>query len=149
MTLDTWSSSAHMPYLGVTVHWVTSKFKPHELLLSIEELPYPHGAIEIQEHLVNLFDEWNISSKITAIVTDNASNVKKACSNMQIGKRIPYAVHTLQLSIGKGLDMAKTLIDKCKCLIAFLANNKKKQQLKESQIHLYRQQKLEKNEEEL
>ena len=48
LTLDVWSSSAHIPYLGVTVHWVTSKFEPYELLLSMEELPYPHGAIEIR-----------------------------------------------------------------------------------------------------
>ncbi|GES91748.1 zinc finger BED domain-containing protein 4-like [Rhizophagus clarus] len=120
LTLDTWSSSAHIPYLGVTAHWVTSKFEPYELLLSMEELPYPHGAIEIQEHLIDLFDDWGISSKI------NGSNVKKACSNMNIGERIPCIVHTLQLSVGKGLDIAKVLINKCKCLIAFLANDKKK-----------------------
>ena len=104
----------------------------------MKELSYPHSATKIQEHLVNLFDEWNISSKITAIVTDNASNIKKACSNMQIGKRIPYTMHTLQLSIGKELDVTKILIDKCKCLITFLAGDKKKQQLKESQIYLCR-----------
>ena len=100
LTLDAWSSSAHIPYLGITAHWVTFKFEPYELLLSMEELPYPHGAAEIQEHLVNLFDEWEISSKIKAIVTDNGSNVKKACNDMQIGERIPCSVHTLQLSIG-------------------------------------------------
>ena len=137
LTLDAWSSSAHIPYLGVTAHWVTSKFEPYELLLSMEELPYPHGATEIQEHLADLFDEWEINSKITAIVTDNGSNVKKACGNMNIGERVPCAVHTLQLSIGKGLDVAKVLINKCKCLIAFLANDKKKQQLRESQVYLY------------
>ncbi|GBB86714.1 hypothetical protein RclHR1_01310010 [Rhizophagus clarus] len=121
LTLDTWSSSAHIPYLGVTAHWVTSKFEPYELLLSMEELPYPHGAIEIQEHLIDLFDDWGISSKI------NGSNVKKACSNMNIGERIPCIVHTLQLSVGKGLDIAKV----------------------ESQIYLFQQQKLQKNNEEL
>ena len=57
LTLDAWSSSAHIPYLGVTAHWITSKFEPYELLLSIKELPYPHGAIEIQEYLVDLFYE--------------------------------------------------------------------------------------------
>ena len=149
LTLDAWSSSAHIPYLGVTAHWVTLKFEPCELLLSMEELPYPHGATEIQEHLIDLFDEWEISSKITAIVTDNGSNIKKACGNMNIGERIPCAVHTLQLSVGKGLDIAKVLINKCKCLVAFLANDKKKQQLRESQIYLFQQQKLQKNNEEL
>src|ERR1044072_3849656 len=84
----------------------------------MKELPYPHGATEIQEHLVDLFDEWEISSKITAMVTDNGLNIKKAYNNMNIGERVPCAIHTLQLSIGKGLDIAKVLIDKCKCLIA-------------------------------
>ncbi|CAB4474016.1 unnamed protein product [Rhizophagus irregularis] len=79
LTLDAWSSPAHLPYLGITAHWLTSKFEPQEVLLSMEELPYPHGVIEIQEHLFDLFYEWGIDSKIIAIVTDNGSNVRKAC----------------------------------------------------------------------
>src|SRR6266498_2358379 len=129
------SSVQYLPKLIRTL-WVTSKFEPYELLLSMKELPYPYSVTEIQEHLVDLFDEWEISSKITAIVTDNSSNIKKACNNMNIGERIPYAVHALQLSIEKGLNIAKVLINKCKCLIAFLANDKNKQQLRESQIYL-------------
>ena len=39
----------------------------------MKELPYSHGVTEIQEHLVDLFDKWEISSKITAIVIDNSS----------------------------------------------------------------------------
>ncbi|EXX71577.1 hypothetical protein RirG_077260 [Rhizophagus irregularis DAOM 197198w] len=108
------------------------------------ELPYPHGAIEIQEHLIDLFNEWEIDTKINALVTDNASNIKKACDNLGI-ERIPCAAHTLQLNIGKGLDTMKELINKCKCLIAFLAKDKKKQQLKESQVYLYRQQAMQLN----
>jgi hypothetical protein len=140
LTLDAWSSPAHLPYLGVTAHWVTSKFELHEVLLSMDELPYPHTAAEIQNHLLDLLNEWEIDSKISAIITDNASNVKKACNNMGIGERIPCAAHMLQLSIGKGLDVVKPLIDKCKHLITFLAADKKKQQLKESQVYLHRQQ---------
>jgi hypothetical protein len=30
LTLDAWSSSAHLPYLGVTAHWLTSKFEPRD-----------------------------------------------------------------------------------------------------------------------
>ncbi|GBC04350.1 hypothetical protein RclHR1_05630007 [Rhizophagus clarus] len=119
---NAWSSPAHLPYLGVTAHWITSDFEPYEVLLSMEELPYPHGATEIQEHLIDLFYEWEIESKIIALVTDNGSNVKKACSEIGIGERIPCAAHTLQLSIGKG--------------------DKKKQQLKEAQMYLHRQQEV-------
>ena len=77
LTLDSWSSPAHLPYLGVTAHWVTSKFELQEILLSMEELPYPHSAYEIRDHLSDLLYEWELSSKITVIVTDNASNMKK------------------------------------------------------------------------
>ena len=140
LTLDAWSSPAHLPYLGVTAHWLTPKFEPQEVLLSMEELPYPHTAFEIQNHLFDLLYEWEIDTKIIAIVTDNGSNVKKACNNISTGKRIPCAAHTLQLSIGKGLDKIKILIGKCKHLISFLSADKKKQQLKESQIYLYQQQ---------
>jgi hypothetical protein len=147
LTLDAWSSPAHLPYLGVTAHWLTPKFEPQEVLLSMEELPYPHSAFEIQNHLFDLLHEWEIDSKIIAIITDNGSNVKKACNNMSIGERIPCAAHTLQLSIGKGLDKIKILIGKCKHLISFLSADKKKQQLKESQIYLYRQQEMQETEE--
>src|SRR5947207_1821537 len=78
LTLDAWSSPAHLPYLGVTAHWLTSKFEPQEILLSMEELPYPHSAFEIQNHLFDLLYEWEINSKIIAITTDNGSNVIKA-----------------------------------------------------------------------
>ncbi|GBC01569.1 hypothetical protein RclHR1_42360001, partial [Rhizophagus clarus] len=114
LILDAWSSLAHLPYLGVTAHWITSDFEPYEVLLSMKELPYLHGATEIQEHLIDLFYEWEIESKIIALVTDNSSNVKKACSKIGIGERIPCSAHTLQLSIGKGLDKIKQLVDKCK-----------------------------------
>ena len=137
LTIDAWSSPAHLPYLGVTAHWLTPKFEPQEILLSMEELPYPHSAFEIQDHLFDLLHEWEINLKINAIITDNGSNIKKACNNMRIGERIPCAAHTLQLSIGKGLDTIKILIGKCKQLISFLSADKKKQQLKESQIYLY------------
>jgi hypothetical protein len=149
LTLDAWSSPAHLPYLGVTIHWVTSDFEPYEVLLSMEELPYPHGATEIQEYLIDLFYEWRIKSKIIAMVTDNGANVKKACNEIGIGERIPCSAHTIQLSIGKGLDKIKLLVDKCKRLIIFLAGDKKKQQLKESQIYLYRQQETLQDDDEL
>ncbi|CAB4410475.1 unnamed protein product [Rhizophagus irregularis] len=112
LTLDAWSLPAHLPYLGVTAHWITSDFELNEVLLSMEELPYPHDATEIQKHLIDLFYEWEIESKIIALVTDNGSNVKKACNEIGVGERIPCAAHTLQLSIGKGLDKIRQLVDK-------------------------------------
>jgi hypothetical protein len=115
--------------------------------VAMAELPYPYNAAEIHNHLFDILYEWEIGSKIGAIITDNASNMKKAYNDMGIGERIPCATHMLQLSIGRGLDIIKTLINKCKHLINFLASDKKKQQLRESQIYLHRQQEIKETEE--
>jgi hypothetical protein len=57
------------------------------------------------------------------IVTDNSANMKKAIKDMGlISSNIywqPYTAHTLQLIIGKGLNIIKQLILKTKRLIDF------------------------------
>src|SRR3989337_1575518 len=83
LTLDLWSSCAHQPYLGVTVHWVDENFYPCEFLLNMEEFPYPHDAFTIAEEINNIIHSYNLEFKVTAIVTDNGSNVKSAIE--QIG----------------------------------------------------------------
>ncbi|CAG8504760.1 625_t:CDS:2 [Funneliformis mosseae] len=80
------------------------------------ELPYLHSSTEIKEHLLDLFNEWKIKSKISAIVTDNDSNVKNIYNELGIGEKILCTTHTLQLSIGKELDKIEPLADKCKQL---------------------------------
>ena len=95
LTLDLWSSCAHQPYLGVTVHWVDENFYPCEFLLNMEEFPYPHDAFTIAEEINNIIHSYNLEFKIIAIVTDNRSNVKSAIEQLDICKRISYSTHTL------------------------------------------------------
>ena len=33
----------------------------------MKELSYPHGAIEIQEHLIDLFDKWKYKESILLV----------------------------------------------------------------------------------
>ncbi|GET04166.1 zinc finger BED domain-containing protein 1-like [Rhizophagus clarus] len=80
---------------SITAHWITSDFKLYKVLFSMKELLYSHNATEIQEHLIDLFYEWKIESKIIALVTDNGLNVKKACSEIGIVEKIPYAAYTV------------------------------------------------------
>jgi len=143
LTLDLWSSCAHQPYLGITVHWVDENFYPCEFLLNMEEFPYPHDAFTIAEEINNIIHSYNLEFKVTAIVTDNGSNVKSAIEQLGICKRIPCSAHTLQLSILKGLEKVSQLTSKCKELIRFLSGDKKRQQLREAQAYLIRQQERE------
>jgi len=98
----------------------------------MEEFPYPHDAFTIAKEINNIIHSYHLEFKITAIVTDNRSNVKSAIEQLDICKRIPCSAHTLQLSVLKGLEKVLQLIYKCKKLIHFLSGDKKKTTIKRS-----------------
>ncbi|CAG8603844.1 10504_t:CDS:2, partial [Cetraspora pellucida] len=87
-------------------------FESKNILLSIAELPYPHEASQILEHIKNLLQIWNLELKIISFTTDNGANIKKAIKDLGIGTQIFCAAHTLQLSINKGLEEISELIGK-------------------------------------
>lgn len=71
------------------------------------------------------------------IVTDNGANMKKAIKDMGlISSNIrwqPCAAHTLQLIIGKGLNIVKLLILRTKRLIDFFLRPKYSEKLEQIQ----------------
>ncbi|CAG8548849.1 17568_t:CDS:2, partial [Cetraspora pellucida] len=66
-------------------------------------------------------------------MTDNATNMVKAINLMEYVERIFFAVHTLQLAIGKGLKPDEVLVKRAKRLINFLAISKQNEQLQQAQ----------------
>ncbi|CAG8522104.1 3031_t:CDS:2, partial [Cetraspora pellucida] len=72
-----------------------------EALLVLQRVLYPHTGEGIAELLDNVLVEWGLINKMTAITTDNGSNIKKAAQLLELD-RIPCAAHVLQLSVGKG-----------------------------------------------
>lgn len=77
ITLDCWTSSQNYPYLGVTVHFFNINLLYCNRTLTIKHLPGSHTGELLRDTLLVIFNEWNITKKIVAIVSDNASNVKK------------------------------------------------------------------------
>lgn len=65
-------------YLGITCHFLTESLELKSLLLSCNRLYGRH----IGEHILSEFDRiastFNITDKIFQVVTDNASNMRKA-----------------------------------------------------------------------
>ena len=74
ITLDIWSNRRMHSYLGITCHFLTESLELKSLLLSCNML---YG-----EHILSEFDSvastFNITDKIFQVVTDNASNMRKA-----------------------------------------------------------------------
>jgi hypothetical protein len=57
-----------------------------------------HTAENIAAELVRIADEWNITEKVVAIVTDNAANMVVAI-RITRWKHIPCFAHTLNLIV--------------------------------------------------
>lgn len=119
ITTDFWTSRAKQGYIGVTCTWISMDWKPKEALLELKQVPYPHTGEIISQLLKEIFEKWNIEKKIISLTTDNGSNIKKAAKIMNTVDRLPCAAHTLQLTVGKGLNVIKVLILRVKRLIDF------------------------------
>ncbi|GBB94564.1 hypothetical protein RclHR1_23800002 [Rhizophagus clarus] len=107
LTTDLWSSRAKHRYVDVIATWITSDFKVKDVMLEIKYAPSPHTADVVAELLYKCISSWGLNGCVTAIITDNDSNMKVAfpiltqkdqCKDIQRHSCVAYI---LQLSIGK------------------------------------------------
>ncbi|XP_078018726.1 E3 SUMO-protein ligase ZBED1-like [Epinephelus lanceolatus] len=98
-----------------------------------------HTADNISELLTKITDEWSISSKIHAVVTDNGANmvsaVRKTC-----WKHIPCFSHTLNLIVKDSIKAdtsLESILEKCGAIVRFFHHSTKAtDKLKEVQSQL-------------
>jgi len=130
---DMWTSRGEKGYIGITCSYIDSNFNLNEITLAINYVWYPHIAQHIAESLEEVLEKWNLCEKVFTITTDNASNMKKAISNMNAIEWQGCSAHTLQLIIGKGLIPIKALIIRVKRLIDFFMRPKQSERLEDIQ----------------
>lgn len=75
LTTDMLTSDSNKSYLSVTVHFILDSTLK-SLILATVEVESEHSASNIADALKRVTDEWIISKKIVAYVTDNASTMK-------------------------------------------------------------------------
>ena len=74
LTLDAWTSSTQVPFLGVTCHYIEPlTWKYQTLLLGFERLRGSHSAQALCEVVVDVLKKYNITGAIRAITADSAS----------------------------------------------------------------------------
>ncbi|CAB4489965.1 unnamed protein product [Rhizophagus irregularis] len=73
-TLDAWTSPSYIPFLGITVHWISHEWELKEILIDFCKLSGPHSGENLHESFVKSCDDMRILTKIIACTTDNASN---------------------------------------------------------------------------
>jgi hypothetical protein len=137
LTTDLWTARNRQGFLGVTCCFLDKNFTIQEVILTIEYMKYPHTAQNISDTLLAILDSWELKDKVHVIVTDNGSNMKKAIKEMNlVASNImwqPCVAHTLQLVIGKGLNLVKLLVLRVKRLIDFFLRPKQSERLENIQ----------------
>ncbi|GBB91767.1 hypothetical protein RclHR1_19140001 [Rhizophagus clarus] len=141
LTTDMWTAKNRQGFLGITCSFLDKNFTLHEIILTIEYVRYPHTSENISDTLFYILDEWDLREKVHIIVTDNGANIKKAIKDIgTISKNIKWqscAAHTLQLIVGKELNLVKLLVLKAKRLIDFFLRPKQSERLEEIQKKSY------------
>lgn len=137
LTTDMWTGRNRQGFLGVTCSFLNRDFILYEFTLTVEHIRYPHTASNISNALFTILNEWNLKEKTHVIVTDNGANIKKAIKDMGLIspniKWQPCTAHTLQLIVGKGLNVIKLLVLRVKRLIDFFLRPKQSERLEEVQ----------------
>ena len=79
LTTDIWTSKPKVPFATFTVHWVDEEQeKLKAIVISWENLLYPHDGPSLQDRERNICDKFMITQKIFAKTSDSASNNVRA-----------------------------------------------------------------------
>ena len=74
ITLDCWTSDNRISFISLTVHWADTEWKICECVLGIRQLEGSHTGECLSSAVLEVLAEFNLSAKVCAITTDNASN---------------------------------------------------------------------------
>ncbi|KAI5746448.1 hypothetical protein M8J77_003684 [Diaphorina citri] len=92
LTTDCWSSRSQQSYITVTAHFIDSTWHTKTVTLSTHEISHRHTADKLATEVQKTEEKWDLITKTTAVVTDNAANVIK--SNHQHGLNDPCSYST-------------------------------------------------------
>jgi len=124
LTTDYWTSVANESYLGVTAHFLTEKWNYQATVIGVYVMEDRHFADLIAQHISGVIDEWQLSSKVTTIRTDNAFNMINAVKKMPY-QSLPCVAHALQLSVKKGMGDAgvENVVAKCRKIVGLFKHS--------------------------
>ena len=131
LTTDIWTDTQMRSFMSLTVHFYDTDNEEQNLFsgtLGIFILDSRHTAEYLAGELKSICKEWGIADdQITAVVTDNATNIKKSIE-IAFGakKHIPCFAHTLNLVAEKALEKseeATSLILKVKNVVSWFKHS--------------------------
>ncbi|XP_055543961.1 zinc finger BED domain-containing protein 6-like [Wyeomyia smithii] len=133
LTCDGWTSLTNTSFYALTAHFI----KNGNLKSYLLEFTERHTGENIADWISGILRKFNIEYKITAIVTDNASNMKAAAANLKL-RHLGCFAHTLNLIVQCAItNSIAEVVDKCKTTVQFFKKSSHaSSKLREMQIKL-------------
>lgn len=117
ISIDVWTSSNYLSFLGVVAHFSDSQYKQRDVLIAFRNLYSDHTGAAQAVIILNVLNKFNVAPRLQAFVGDNASNndseLIKGLNqhpdiNLSSSNRIRCAGHIINLVVkatlyGKGV----------------------------------------------
>jgi len=118
LTTDGWTSINNTSFIAITAHFINSETKLCSRLLGCINFNEKHTATELSVFLKNVVREWKLENKVSAVVTDNASNIKAAIRQTN-WRHVSCFAHVLNIGIQNGLLQLQTVMKKIKDIVEY------------------------------
>ena len=105
VTTDMWTGCHQRGYMSLSAHYISIDWEMCHHCLQTREVSTSHNAENLAQELRQSLDEWGIYKKVLIVTTDNAANIRKAIVDEMSLTHLGCIGHTLQLSIGKALQL--------------------------------------------
>ena len=119
--------------MGLTVHYIDSNWSLCNFLLDIIPFAIKHSGVNIAQEIMRVLGEFNISSKIIALTTDNDSamlacgkEIAAAFDNGVSSMNFSHyrcAAHVLNLGVKKGLKAVNNSVTKARKVTSIIKNS--------------------------
>ncbi|XP_071569776.1 zinc finger BED domain-containing protein 4-like [Temnothorax nylanderi] len=125
LTCDNWTDNTNQSYLGVTIHYLTEEIEMKTGCIGVFPLHKNHTAEYLADSLNTVIEQFQLDrSKITAIITDSAANIKLAIEKT-IGKhrQLSCFAHILSHIVPDALisiPHAQEMINKVKRIVTIV-----------------------------
>ncbi|XP_074037291.1 E3 SUMO-protein ligase ZBED1-like [Leptinotarsa decemlineata] len=119
LTTDCWTSRNTENFLAVTAHFINKNFRLKSVLLECISFGERHTGENLGAELKKIISEWELDNKILMVVSDNASNIKKAIIDSLKLKHFGCYAHTVNLIVIDALRHIYPVSDKLKTIVAF------------------------------
>ncbi|XP_077096440.1 E3 SUMO-protein ligase ZBED1-like [Siphateles boraxobius] len=126
LTTDMWTSRSTEAYLTVTCHFIDN-WQMENFVLETCHFSVQHTADNISAELKRIAEEWGITQKVLAVVTDNGANMVAAVHKAG-WMHYPCFAHTLNLVVKDAIKASPEtvhLLEKCRSIVSFFHHSTK------------------------